>query len=119
MSDDDLNRAFVQQQIKIKNYCPCPYTPYGSAIKNVVTDVDHFPYTRFYRGQYNDTKPHIWEREAGYHRLQNDMYKKTLTYQVHQPDVPFQIPCTTILRHKGSSCKSNLSNTYGCVTISP
>lgn len=34
-------------------------------LHSIMTDMDHFPYTRFFRGIYNDYKPHVMDREAG------------------------------------------------------
>lgn len=35
-------------------------------ITNIQTDVDHFPYSRHFRGRYDDPNPKVWAREAGY-----------------------------------------------------
>ena len=46
------------------------FGPYSSRIvheelNSVFTDMDHFPYTRFFRGNYESTSPTVFEREAG------------------------------------------------------
>lgn len=41
------------------------------------TDIDHFPYTRFYVGQHASDFPHIHSRRAGYRMLTNYLYKSS------------------------------------------
>ncbi len=60
----------LKQMISQKN----SYTPYfvnGKDIKMMITDMDHFPYRRFFRGIYNDPKPVIHSRYAGYRPYMN------------------------------------------------
>ena len=64
------NMENIKRLIRIKNssnYVDIIQTDCLSAI----TDYDHFPYTRNYRGVYNSTTPVIIEREAGF-RPRND-----------------------------------------------
>lgn len=42
---------------------------------SVVTDVDHFPYSRYYRGVYYSDKPVVFEREAGWRPIREGCYK--------------------------------------------
>lgn len=107
---------YIQECIRLKNISGRPYQSYANDVKNVITDVDHFPYTRFYRGVYNDTNPHIWEREAGYHVLQPQGYTKHLSYDIPEFSLPMQIPCSTVIPPK--SC-GTLCNSKGCVNRSP
>jgi len=115
---DQHNRQYIASQIHLKNQSGIPYIVYANDIKQIKTDVDHFPYTRFYRGQFNDSNPHIWEREAGYHPLENDRYIHTNKYIVYPHQSPTQIPCSTILPRK-LPCTSKLCNTDTPVNISP
>lgn len=112
------NRAYIRRQIEQKNRCCLPYTAYAQDVRRVVTDVDHFPYTRFYRGEFNDTRPHVWEREAGYHPLQQNAYNPHLLYIRSPHESPTQIPCTTVLR-KGMPCRGSLCPPDTCVDSSP
>jgi hypothetical protein len=112
------NQEWIAKQIYLKNMYAIPFESLGSDIQHVITDVDHFPYTRFYRGVYNDTKPHIWQREAGYHRLENDRYKENLLYITKPHHSPTQIPCSTILPRK-LSFRDHLSNKDYCVVSPP
>lgn len=107
---------YIQECIRLKNIPGRPYNSYADDVMKIATDVDHFPYTRFYRGKYNDTNPHIWEREAGYHVLQPQDYQRHLTYQIPEFSLPMQIPCSTVI--PPNSCGS-LCNQNGCVNKSP
>jgi hypothetical protein len=66
---------------------------------NIITDFDHFPYKRFFRGVYNNYKPVLLEREAGYRPIRNNCYQfidcKPLP-PLEPPNVCFQFPCSTI-----------------------
>lgn len=67
---NDANVASIRKQIYMKN----GYDPYYGTIngaESVITDMDHFPYTRFYRGVHSSSDPVILEREAGW-RPQRD-----------------------------------------------
>lgn len=117
-SIDSNNRSWIANQIYLKNMYAYPYQSLANDIKHVVTDIDHFPYTRFYRGVYNDSHPHIWQREAGYHRLYNDNYKEHLLYIVKPHQSPTQIPCSTILPRR-LHFRDHLSNSNLCVDTPP
>ena len=112
-----LNQEYVQKNIQLKNSFT-PYHQFGNQIKNVVTDVDHFPYTRFYRGVYNMNTPVIWEREAGYKRLNNNGYDFTPIYSIQKPTYSFQVPCSTILPSDFTE-PNNVSMKNRNINISP
>lgn len=62
--NDDAD-YIIQQMIYDKNSYE-PYFVNGKDIKVVLTDMDHFPYRRFFRGVYDDPVPIIHSRFAGY-----------------------------------------------------
>ena len=75
------NVKFVRQQIQRKLNYNLPYYASGVLVNNAITDLDHFPYTRYYRGVYYEDKPVVFEREAGFrnrHDLAYTPYKFTL-----------------------------------------
>lgn len=43
-------------------------------LNNPHTDMDHFPYRRFYRGKHNCTEPHVHPRTAGWRTRQDNLY---------------------------------------------
>ena len=89
------NIKFVRNQISDKN----GDTPHFGTINNatsVVTDMDHFPYTRFYRGVYNSPNPIVFEREAGWRPQRNDCYNTKCNAKSVYPDHCFEAPCSTV-----------------------
>ena len=59
--------------------------------------MDHFPYTRFYRGQYMRTEPTVFDREAGWRPVRNMCYTSVVTYR--EPEYPnhcFETACSTV-----------------------
>lgn len=115
------NQAVLQQYWS-RRYTTPGLTP-ASLLRQVDTDMDHFPYSRFYRGIYDCDRPRVMDREAGFRRL------RPQAYAPYTPDAPpppppysgcFQIACSTIL-----PCVPNTSaplykaSGSNCVTISP
>jgi hypothetical protein len=113
------NREWIAKQIHLKNMYAYPYQSLGNDVKHVVTDVDHFPYTRFYRGVFDDTQPHLWEREAGYHPLQNKQYKDHVVYvKTHEATPHTQVACSTIFPRKHCD-KSSPCHSQSCIVSPP
>lgn len=91
------NVNFVRQQIIEKNNQDVAYFGRIDTAKNVITDMDNFPYQRFYRGVYNSARPIVFEREAGWRPISDKCYKGLLDYR--QPDYPshcFETACSTV-----------------------
>lgn len=92
----DENITSIQKQIYMKN----GYNPFFGTVngaESIITDMDHYPYTRFYRGVYNSSLPTIFEREAGY-RPRNDtcyIVKKCLQSDKY-PNHCFKSACSTL-----------------------
>ena len=84
---------FIAKQIEYKK----SYLPYYGTVNQVehsVTDMDIFPYTRYFRGVYYDSEPHIFDREAGWRRVQP--VEKKICKGI-KPVNCWQIPCSTVL----------------------
>ena len=64
------NHNFVSQMIQNKKN---PF-PYYSSGPSTVTDMDVFPYTRFYRGQPTSNEVFVMDREAGWKPVHNSCY---------------------------------------------
>ena len=60
----------IKEQINRKKDSK-PYFSTKENIRGVVTDYDHFPYRRFYRGKAELNKPVVIEREAGWRKVDN------------------------------------------------
>jgi len=67
---NEANHNFVQSLIQNKKN----FIPYYSSGPSVVTDMDVFPYTRFYRNDPTSDSVQIFEREAGWKPVKNKCY---------------------------------------------
>lgn len=65
MSNDALRYAIMMKNSFYLHF------PQGKQIKTTLTDMDHFPYRRFFRGVYYESEPVIFGREAGYRPYMN------------------------------------------------
>ena len=73
-----------------------PYLANNMSVTNIVTDYDHWPYNRWYRGVYYYPEPIIAEREAGWRPLHNSCYAINIPSEPEQkPHNCFEAPCTT------------------------
>jgi len=68
----------INEMIKRKNN-DMPHYVNPKMICSIVTDMDHFPYHRFYRGRYYSDRPTVIAREAGYRQLRNVCYQAGAT----------------------------------------
>jgi hypothetical protein len=93
MNDDNVSA--VRKQILMKQ----GYNPYYGTInaaEAVITDMDHFPYTRFYRGVYNSSDPVVMEREAGWRPRRPACYQgKCCDTPLPYPKHCFETACGT------------------------
>lgn len=71
----NINRHSVESiREEIKKKISGPYFANSQTVNNVVTDMDHHPYTRWFRGVYYYPDPIVIEREAGWRPLDNRCY---------------------------------------------
>lgn len=122
MKNRNPNSAIISKYIHTKTHNPHSFLTPASYLTPIQTDMDIFPYDRFFRGMTDCTRPRVFDREAGHRRWnQSGAY----SYQFN-PDLVlprkfegcFQIPCSTIL-----PC-INVETSYKrpidfCVNISP
>ena len=91
------NIDFVRSQIERKNNLSTPAYPTYCSVSHAVTDMDHFPYQRFYRGEITSSEPIVMEREAGFREIKNYAYNPNILLQPGpKPEICFQPPCSTI-----------------------
>ena len=96
----------IKKQISLKQ--TQPYFASQTTVANIITDMDHFPYTRWFRGVSYYPDPIVMEREAGWRPLHNDCY--TVNRPVEQDpelDTCFEAACSTIY-----PCKTTYSQAY-------
>jgi len=112
----------VRSQITKKN----GYNPYyatSGVASSVITDMDSFPYNRYFRGQYNSSVPIVFEREAGFRRINTTCYDKNIDRGIPQyPNHCFQVPCSTVYpcypefeKQYGDKEQIELLNNRACV----
>ena len=90
------NIRHVRNEIRKKNQNN-PYYAYQSTVKPVTTDMDSFPYKRFYRGQYDSPTPIVMSREAGYRVRHDKCYKPLIKAEVTpKPNHCFEGPCSVV-----------------------
>jgi hypothetical protein len=93
---NNANIASVRKQIHEKNGCDPYYGTVNDAV-SVVTDMDHFPYTRFFRGVYKSTYPVVMERESGWRPQRNSCYSvNNCNQKAPYPNHCFQTACSTV-----------------------
>ena len=63
----------------------------------VLTDMDNFPYKRFFRGDFNSDNPIVFEREAGWRPTQNNCYKiQDPLKSLNNNNICFESACSTV-----------------------
>jgi len=70
--------------------------PYYATDTMPVTDMDHLPYRRFFRGVYSEPQPVIFEREAGFRPLNEGCYLKKVIPVIVPNQVCWEYPCSNI-----------------------
>jgi len=93
---NSLNIDSVRKQIELKKGNK-PFYGNANMATSVVTDMDNFPYNRFFRGVYNSSDPVVFEREAGWRPVQNNCYNTHATKQKDQyPNHCWESACSTV-----------------------
>lgn len=121
MRNRNNNRSTISKYIHTKLNAPHGSLTPTSYLVPIETDMDIFPYDRFFRGISNCTRPRVFDREAGHRRWNPSGYAYQYDPVLVQPrkfEGCFQIPCSTIL-----PC-INIETSYKrpidfCVNISP
>ena len=63
----------------------------------VLTDMDHFPYKRFFRGEFESDRPIVFEREAGWRPTENKCYKvQDPVRTINNNKMCFEAACSTV-----------------------
>lgn len=121
MNNTQKNIDAIREQIRYKNNYNLPYYPTRYHTESVLTDQDHFPYKRYFRGVYHQSNPTIFEREAGFMPHHNDCYKFISEPDMVKPKYCWQYPCTTVFPCKPDkdvlpSQQENVSNDGKCTS---
>lgn len=102
-SINSRNVENIRYQIGIKKETN-PYWSSSKTNKNVITDYDTFPYTRYFRGDIESDIPIISEREAGWRPRNEDCYNSDLIredknkkhHDIVRPRNYFQPACSVV-----------------------
>jgi len=90
------NISFIRKQINQKNQS-IPYYAFQDTVTNITEDLDHFPYTRFYRGKAKSSTPTVFEREAGYRQQREKCYKPLIEVNpIPKPTHCFEGACSVV-----------------------
>ena len=95
-----------------------PYLANNNTVKSSITDMDHQPYERFFRGVYYYPDPIIFEREAGYRPVINGCYNSVAAVQSDEdPKHCFESACSTIFpcRPSADAEKNELAINNECI----
>ena len=108
-----------------------PNSKFTATIDSIIpsqTDHDHFPYTRYYRGDYKKQDYKVTENNAGWQRLNNECYKSKSYAPITPNDMCFQLPCNTVLpcnvvnsqdKKSKKNCGCGLSPSNDCIVHRP
>ena len=119
MSIVKSNVNIIRDQIEAK-VGRQPFFASQNAASMIVTDMDTFPYPRFYRGVYQLEEPVVLEREAGWRVRQESCYTPTRIVSEEKVEYCWQVPCSTVFPCRvpiGNGAKE-VAQQYSCVTIS-
>ena len=107
---NNQNYDNVHKMIQNKN-SSCAFFATSANAESVITDYDHFPYSRWFRGKYNSDVPIIAEREAGFRRRNDSCYKmiRCGDAPMEKPRICFQYPAGT-----NFPCVPCEENAYPC-----
>lgn len=93
---NNLNVNNIRHQIEQKKES----APFYATLKDgssVLTDYDHFPYTRYFRGIAESDRPIVAEREAGWRPIYNKCYKvEDPTPSVENRKNCFETACSAV-----------------------
>lgn len=88
--------SYVRDQIMKKLQYDRPYYATNRTVGHIVTDFDSFPYSRWYRGQYEVDVPIVIEREAGYRHVEKNCNITKPEIQREYPKYCFEAACSTV-----------------------
>lgn len=108
MSDLTTNNVnSVRYQIGLKLNYNVPYYATRDATASALTDMDHFPYKRYFRGVYYENNPIVMEREAGFRPRRDSCYTRLSIPEPNPPNYCWEYPCSTVKPCKPKSKKED------------
>lgn len=98
----------IKKQIEQKN--KGLYFANNETVTHIITDMDHHPYTRWYRGVSYYPEPIIMEREAGWRPRRDNCYKLMIPATETETHSCFEPACTTTFPCIPSGNKDTFDN---------
>lgn len=96
ISSNEKSIDSIQYQI-MKKSSPEPFFATNRSVVNSITDMDHHPYTRWFRGVYYYPDPIVFEREAGWRPMHNSCYEVIQPVEREERNnLCFEAPCSTV-----------------------
>lgn len=89
------NRDLIRFAIQQKQFGTRPFYATQELAQSVLTDMDEFPYFRFFRGEYNKPYPVVFEREAGFRPINEGCRPLLPPPAKCEPAYCWQSPCST------------------------
>ena len=110
----------LNYQIRQKNNYNQPYYASDKTITYFITDLDHFPYKRNFRGIYNFSYPVVNERQVGWRARDDSCYKYINNNVSTKKTFCWQYPCSTLFPcNKANHEKNNSKECTNNIVISP
>lgn len=115
--NQQIIKSLINQNISSPDYYVVP----SQIIYSINTDINQWPYPRFFRGKASSYEPIIFEREAGYCPI--DIIPSVLP--VYAPvqassNTCFQVPCSTVFPcSKNKNASVFLGSPNSCIYTSP
>ena len=114
MSSDEITPNINENNVEAvrsmiqKKQSSCPFYANMDSATQVITDIDHFPYTRFYRGVSYYPEPIVFEREAGWRNIKNNCYGLNKPCKPSPyPEHCFEAACSTVY-----PCRPDIQQKY-------
>ena len=98
----------IHYQIDHKLNYNVPYYATRESTQTIVTDMDHFPYKRYFRGVYYENKPVVMDREAGFRPRRDSCYTLNSVPSPNKPNYCWEYPCSSV-----RPCKPNKDDNGG------
>ena len=104
----------MDKEIEKKKDYNRPYYAYHDTVQYTPTDMDHFPYTRFFRGVYYTDHPIVFNRKAGYRVIDNQCYRKLIDTVPSKVNYCWERPCSTV-----TPCSKKEEDKKVCIATPP
>jgi hypothetical protein len=120
MSDLTMNNInSIRYQISRKLNYNVPYYATRDATGAVITDMDHFPYKRYFRGVYYEQSPVVLEREAGFRPRRDSCYTQISIPKPSKPNYCWEYPCSTVTPCKAKKEEKDPKKCANNFVVSP